>query len=165
MQQLAWNIIYIHNLYKIGDKMTIESTNEKIYKKTTEMCCKENNKLKVYPELNTGAELTTGAIKTYGSIIEVIPANTITSNFNILYIDIENASIAGTYTITLYKGASSSEEEIGIIKTTMALTSKTNVQRFHYCSLDANERISAKAACIGSANKIITISIQYNLSE
>ena len=72
---------------------------------------------KVYPTLANGVTVTTGAgAWGLGSFVEIVPASTITSDFDIHHISLEALSASGAYELVLYKGAASSEIEIGRVR-------------------------------------------------
>jgi hypothetical protein len=117
---------------------------------------------KVYPTLASGVTVTAGAAWTLGSFVEIVPASTITSDFDIHFISIEAISANDVYELVLYKGALASEIEIGRVR----FTKNANLDSVFNTPIQtgliaANERISAKiASSVGSNNA--TISIFYH---
>lgn len=66
----------------------------------------------VYPNLASAVTLTAtndATTWTLGTLVEVVPASTITSVFDIHYIDVSSASANTTYQIRLYYGAGDTE--------------------------------------------------------
>lgn len=118
---------------------------------------------KVYPTLASGVTVTAGAgAWTLGSFVEIVPASTITSDFDIHYLSIESISANDVYEIVLYKGAAASEVEIGRVRVTKnaALDATLNVP-FQTPLIAANERISAKVAS-GSGSNNLSLSTFYH---
>lgn len=69
---------------------------------------------KVYPTLADAKIITASATGwTLGTIVEIIPADTITEYFDIHWVDISDLSDVDQYELVLYSGAAESEEEIG----------------------------------------------------
>lgn len=117
----------------------------------------------VYPTLANGVTVTGGAAWTLGSFVEIVPASTITSDFDIHYLSIEDISATDVYELVLYKGALASEIEIGRVRfvKNAALDATLNIP-IQTKIIDANERISAKiASASGSDN--VTFSIFYHI--
>jgi hypothetical protein len=119
---------------------------------------------KVYPTLANTPDIDTPAsIWTLGGFVEIVPANTITSIFDIHHINIEEVSTTGVYEVVLYSGLASSEVEIGRVRfaktTNLAAVSS---QPFQTIRLPANTRISAKSASSNSSSDTVGISIFYH---
>lgn len=122
---------------------------------------------KVYPTLNTGITLTTSTTSWgLGANTEIVPSNTITSNFRIDYISFAVPSVAQTYEVVLYKGESGSEVEIGRIRTNPGATTNAMIAEPMFTELiPANTRISAKVATTGTTQRTIVCSIIYHIDE
>lgn len=118
---------------------------------------------KVYPTLAAGVTITGAAAWTLGNFQEIIPANTITTAFDIHYINVEAASATDVYEIVFYKGALVSEIEIGRVRTHKnSVQSGANNVPIQVPPQLANERISAKIASSSGGNDTLTISIYYH---
>ena len=122
-----------------------------------------NASSKVYPTLAAGVTVVAGAAWVLGDFIEIVPASTITTNFMIHNIGVEALSANDTYELVLYKGAESSEIEVGRVR--FAKNSNFDAivnQPFQTAIILANERISAKIASAGGTSTA-TISIFYHV--
>lgn len=117
----------------------------------------------VYPTLANGVTITGGAAWTLGNFTEIVPASTITSDFDIHHVSIEAISANDVYELVLYKGALASEVEIGRVRFTKnaALDATLNVP-MQTPIVDANERISAKIAS-ATGSDTATISLFYHI--
>lgn len=119
---------------------------------------------KVYPTLASTPDITTGTPAwTLGTFQEIVPVNTITSPFDIHHIAVEHVDTVTTYELVLYRGAVSSEVEIGRVrysKTTNIAT--VSSQPFQTAILPANTRISARVASQSGNNDDTGISIFYH---
>lgn len=122
---------------------------------------------KCYPDLADGITITAGtAAWTLGSFTEIIPENTITTAFDIHWIEIEGVSAVDTYQLKLYSGTSGNEIEIGCVRFTRASnqTGASNVP-VQIPAQSANTRISAKLASKSGGNDTATISLYYHIYE
>ena len=120
---------------------------------------------KCYPTLANGVVLTGGVPAwTLGNFIEIIPANAITSMFDIHYLNFEGASATDSYELVLYKGLGGSEIEIGRVRTSResATSGITNVP-IQIPAQMANTRISAKLASKSGSSDTVTISVYYHI--
>lgn len=118
---------------------------------------------KVYPTLSSGIAVAAGVGSwTLGDFFEIVAASTITSDFDIHYISIEGISANDTYELVLYKGAESSEIEIGRVRFSKSAAQEgTENQPFQTIIIAANERISVKLASATGSNNV-TIGIIYH---
>lgn len=118
----------------------------------------------VYPSLADGIVVTSDSTAwTYGGFVELLPPSTITSDFDIHNIGIEDISDNDVYQLSLYSGAVSSEVLVGNIR--FAKNSNFDAivpQVFQTPLIAANSRISAKIACAIGANHAATVSIVYH---
>jgi len=124
-----------------------------------------HNQAKVYPSLADGIIVTGGAgAWQLGNFVEIIPANTIQTAFDIHYINFEGASATDTYEFILFKGALGNEIEIGRIRTDResATSGITNVP-IQIPAQDANTRISAKVASKSGGSDTVTVSVYYHI--
>lgn len=118
---------------------------------------------KVYPTLAAGVTLpASGVAWTLGAITEVVPASTITAQFDIHDVVVEGLSANAVYEIVLYKGGSGAEVEIGRVRCVKSAAQDGALSIPFMCELqDANERISAAVAdSVGTSTA--TISVHYH---
>ena len=117
---------------------------------------------KVYPTLANGVTVTGAAgAWTLGNFAEVVPASTITEDFDIHYITVEGASASDVYEIVLYAATT----EIG--RARVAFVDIANSQTLpsipFQCAIQpANTQIQAKVASSGGGSDTITISVHYH---
>lgn len=118
-----------------------------------------------YPSQSNGITINSGNSPWETSdYIEIIPINTITDNFSIRKVYVEDTSDGGCWQIDFYKGMSGDEELIGSIRqsyegTRGSMVVYNGIDIKTKC-LDANERVSCKAShSLGS--ETITISLGY----
>lgn len=119
---------------------------------------------KVYPTLANGVQLTGAAgAWTLGAIAEVVPANTITSPFDIHWLNVESASVADTFEVVIYQGPGASETEISRVRFTKsaAIDLQAGIP-IQTAILVPNARISAACASASGGGDTITISLLYH---
>lgn len=156
----------INKVDEINDKIgetTDDASNETILGYNRSIYQHIHKPAKCYPSLANGKVITGSATAwTLGNFIEVIPANTITSVYDIHWINFENASANDIYELVLYKGLAGSEIEIGRIRThkDSNQTGTSNVP-IQIPALMPNTRISAKLAS-SSGGDNVTISVFYH---
>lgn len=124
-----------------------------------------HNQSYCYPTLADGVVVPGGAgAWQLGNFVEIIPASTITSEFDIHWINFENASATDVYEFVLYKGALGAEVEIGRIRTSrdtaQSGTAKVPIQ---IPAQTANTRISAKVASKSGGGDTVTVSVYYHI--
>lgn len=118
---------------------------------------------RVYPTLADGV-LVTGEAGAWGlsaGFTEIIPVNTIGSDFSIHYINVEGASVADTYEIVLY----AVETEIGRARITFIDISNSQTLPsvpFMCKVIPRNTQIQAKVASKSGGADSITISLSYH---
>jgi hypothetical protein len=119
---------------------------------------------KVYPSLADGITVTGGSgAWTLGNFSEIISANTITTAFDIHYVNFENASANDIYEFVLYSGALGEEIEIARIRTYKYATSTGAINVPIQIPVQyANSRISAKLASKGGGGDTVTVSLFYH---
>ena len=119
----------------------------------------------VYPTLPTAdVVLTSGGAGALGAIVEVIPAATVTSDFDVHWINISTANFNDIYELVLYKGAALSEVEIA--RARFARSAVQDLANGVPVTMDiqaANERISAAVGCVVNAGKTCALSLAYHL--
>jgi hypothetical protein len=120
---------------------------------------------KVYPTLADGVVLTAvtdASTWTLGSLVEVVPASTITDDFDIHHVLVEAISANSVYEIVLYAGAS--DTEIGRMRVVRStVQSGTLNVPIQTPLVEANSRIRAAVASAGNNGETVTISLKYHL--
>lgn len=117
----------------------------------------------VYPTLADGVTLTTGADDwEQGAFIEIVPADTITKDFDIHEVVVESVNTADkTYELHLYSGA----DDILIGKARFAAGSvRGGVPNVHEQMdlIAANSRIRSKLAIADGGSKTLVLSLRYH---
>ena len=118
----------------------------------------------VFPTLANG-EVIVGAANAWalGSFKEIVPANGISSNFDIHYITVEAVSVSDVYEIILYAGTT----EIGRVRIAFidVANSSTLPSIPFQCGIQpANTQIQAKSANkTGASAGQITVSLHYHI--
>ena len=116
----------------------------------------------VYPTLANGETVTAGAAWTLGVFKEIIPANAISIDFDIHWINIEAASVDEIYELVLY----ASTIEIARVRFTVSLTAGNRTLlpplRVQTPIVKKNTQIQAKVAT-ASGGDTCTISLQYHV--
>ena len=120
---------------------------------------------KVYPTLSNGISVnaSAGAWTLSAAFTQIVPVNTITSDFYITYFHVSTASATDTYELVLYSGTAGNEVEIGRARFYKDGGKETGV---FVCPLStlkiaANSRISAKIASLAGSRTAI-VSIYYH---
>jgi hypothetical protein len=120
--------------------------------------------VKVYPTLADGVTVT-GAAGAWGlgNFAVIVPDNTITSPFDIHFINVAAFNANDTFELVLYSGADASEVEIGRVR----FTRITNVGAAPHIPFQtpinaANSQIKAKLASQAGTSNTATISIMYH---
>ena len=119
---------------------------------------------KVYPTMAAGVTVTKGVGSwVLGSFVVVVPANTITSPFDIHGINYDDVTAAGVYEIVLYSGADGSEVEIGRIRCTRTGTTAIATESpFMTVIVAANSQIKAKCAASQAGAGTVVVSLRYH---
>ena len=119
-----------------------------------------NTAAKCYPTLADGVVLTTaGGAWTLGALVEIVPADTITSEFLIYYVYIETVSKTDVYEVVLYDTA---EAEIGRLRTSRdTLYPQAGGLAISTTVIPANTKISAKLANKTGGGETMTVSLHY----
>lgn len=117
-----------------------------------------------YPDLGDGVSVTGGDDAwTLGTIVEIIPANTVTLPFDIHYINIEAVNKTDIYKIVLYQGAEGAETYLGSGRVAKdAVVSRTIAKPTGTVLIPANTRISAALASSSGGEDEMTISLEYH---
>ena len=141
---------------------------QRIYSDTHEVKEHIHSNSQCYPTLAAPVTLTAGAgAYTLGAFTQIVPASTITNEFDIHSVTVEDSDTNGTYEIWLYEGAS--DNFIGHVRWArqsnqvksdrLTLITATG----DHLKLPANARIRAKVAHSGGAGtETIDISIEYH---
>jgi hypothetical protein len=118
---------------------------------------------KCYPTLANGVTVT-GAAGAWalGNFAEIIPAGTITTEFDIHWVNFEAVSANDVYEFVLYAGGAGAETEIGRVRTYKTSTAAGSISvAIQIPPQPANTRISAKVAS-SSGNDNVTVSLFYH---
>jgi hypothetical protein len=118
-----------------------------------------------YPTLADGVTINggAGAWQLTATPTEIIPANAITSSFDVHYVVVEGASATDIYELVLYKGAAGQEIEIGRVRTDReSATSGASNVPIQIPAQDANTRISGAVASKSGGDNM-TVSLYYHL--
>ena len=118
---------------------------------------------KIYPVGAGPVTLTAGGgAYTVGAIVQIVPAGTITDEFDIHWLSISSLSATAEYEFILYQGGAGSETEISRVAVTRGGVQLTSFQSACLTPLlDANTRISA-ALSSSSAGATGAIKIFYH---
>lgn len=119
---------------------------------------------KVYPTLANGITLTGhNTAWTLGNKTEIIPVNTITSMFDLHWVNIGEASVTDTYEIVFYKGLAGAEIEIGRCRVVRAAAqSGTAPVSLMTPLIPANTRISAALASASGGGDTLELALFYH---
>jgi hypothetical protein len=119
---------------------------------------------KVYPTLANGV-VVTGAAGAWalGAFAVIVPANTITDDFDIHHLNIAAFNANDTFELVLYSGANGAEVEIGRCR----FTRLSNVGASPHIPMQtpiipANTQIKAKIASQAGTSNFATVSIMYH---
>lgn len=118
---------------------------------------------KVYPTQAAGVNVVAGAAWALSAaIVEVIPASTITSPFDIHFVSVEGLSDNGVYELVLYSGGAGSEVEIGRTRFTKNAVQDGTVNAPMITPVQAaNARIGCALACSADGADA-TFSLMYH---
>ncbi len=118
---------------------------------------------KVYPTLADGVTVTAQNTDwgVAGALVEIVPANAITTDFDIHYVNIEDVSASRVYELILYQGAS--DVEVGRIRfTKSAGLDPVLDRRIQTGVIPANARIRARLTSGGAVADTVDITLQYH---
>ena len=141
----------------VGNKTDRESGNS-LYSMTHTIEEHLHNAACVYPTLGAGVDVLGGAAWVLGSFVEIIPASTVTSAFDIHFVNIEALSATDTFEIVLYAATT----EIGRIRVTKD-ANQSGLQSTPIITAiqPPNTQIQAKCASSSGADTA-TISLSYH---
>lgn len=117
-----------------------------------------------YPSLAANVTLTAGATAfSLGTITTIIPSSAITNEFDIHFVYVTNASVAGNFMIRLYQGSSGAETQIAEMKVSLGIV-LNNVAPVPTMTplLISNTRVSAAVATSTSGAASIDIALNYH---
>lgn len=119
---------------------------------------------KTYPYLADAVTLTGGTNAwTLGNKIEVIPADTITSPFDIHCVNTGSASVTDTYQIVLYSGSVGNEVIVGTTRVVKDSAMSSILTKAIISPIfPANTRISMALASKSGGNDTLTVSVEYH---
>ncbi len=120
----------------------------------------------VYPTLAAGVQVTAtnaGTTWTLGTLVEVIPASTITQDFDIHHVGIEDVSDNTIYELVLYAG--SGDTEIGRARVSREGGADGALRNIPMMTpiIEKNSRIRAAIATPDDDGEDITISLFYHV--
>jgi hypothetical protein len=119
----------------------------------------------VYPTLAPAVTLTkaAGAWAAFPAPIEVVPASSITEDFDVHFVAVSNVSANGDYEICLYSGAALSEVLIGCAAFQRTANKDHANLKIQTPIIPANTRISAAITSGNAAADTADIKIEYHL--
>jgi hypothetical protein len=123
-----------------------------------------HSRVRCYPTLANGIVVTGGVAPwALGAFAVVVPANTITADFDIHHINVAAYNANDTFELVLYSGADGAEIEIGRVR----FTRITNVGAsphipFQTSVIAANSQIKAKISSLNGTSNTATISLMYH---
>ncbi len=115
-----------------------------------------HNHQRVYPELADPITITSaGGAWNLGTIVEIVPVNTITEPFDIHWIAFSSASATDDYEVKIYSGLGGAEVEIATTRTYKQATQAGSAPSPVLTNImPANTRISAALATGGGGDNI-----------
>lgn len=115
----------------------------------------------VYPTLADGIVVTSSAVAwTLGNFIEIIPASTIISPFDLHFLDISSISANDNYELVIY----AVEVKIACVSFTKSAGGEPNVPLRIQTPINlANAQIQAKLASKAALARTIELKIQYHI--
>lgn len=116
---------------------------------------------KVYPTLADGVVVTADAAAwTLGSLVEIIPINTVTKDYSIHAVDFEDISANAAFELVLYM--SSGDTEIGRVRfvQTSVMSALLNTW-LNTAIIPANSRVRAALAS-NPGGRDVTLSVRYH---
>lgn len=153
--------VFINDI--IGNRNDIH-TNDNLYARMHTQYEHTHSVSRYFPSLAANVSITAGATAfSLGTITTVVPANTITSDFDIHFMHLTNASAAGNYIIRLYQGSTGSEIQVGEVRITQAV-GLANLAPVPVMTplMNANTRVSAAVATSTSGAASIDIALNYH---
>ncbi len=109
-----------------------------------------HSQLSIYPTLAPGVNLIAGSVSwtlTSSGFVTVIASNTVTSEFDIHWVQFDNTSTNNNMELVLYAGTAGAETEIGRCVVTRPAAATDSPAAPFMCPIQpANTRISAKLA-------------------
>ena len=122
---------------------------------------------KVYPTLAAGVTVTGHATAwTLGTVTEIVPINTIASDFDIHFVTVHDASAADAYEISFYSNNGAGNVEVGrcrMQRSLGAITSAAVVMQSPIIA--ANSAINAAVASKSGGGDNVIVSILYHTYE
>jgi hypothetical protein len=156
----------VANVYQsdvIGNKSDDEDGSS-LYSRAYKADLHDHSVAHVYPTMANGVSVTKNASPwTLGSFAVIIPAGTITNEFDIHGVGFDSVPDNGTFEVVLYAGADGGEVEIG--RTRFTRTSPLTIELespFQTPLVAANSQIKAKLAGSNSSASTVVMSVRYH---
>lgn len=123
-----------------------------------------HSKARVYPELADAVTVTSaGTGWAYGTKVELIPADTINTLFDIHWVVVSDISAVDQYELSLYSGASGEEELIGTITFSRSSNfSQEGNLPIQVAPILSGTRITAALACKSTNARTCGVKIYYH---
>jgi len=116
-----------------------------------------------YPTLASGVTVTGAAgAWTNGAYVEIIPANTVTSDFDIHFVSIEDMSANDVYELELAYGAG--DTHAGCIRLVKSVGNEATQQiPVQTPIIPKNSRVRARVATAGGGSDTVDIALLYHI--
>jgi hypothetical protein len=153
-----------HERDVVGSKLDDEGGNS-IYSKLYILERHFHSPAKVYPTLANEVTVSKDVAAAWGitsTIVQIIPANTVTVPFDIHYINLGVISNNDAYELILYKGAALSEVEIGRVSFDRSTTTTEGSIPIQTELLPANTRVSARLTSGSGNTRSCGIKLHYH---
>ncbi len=104
---------------------------------------------------------SSGSAGTAGSYTQILPINTVTSDFRITSVVISGFESATRYTLELATGNAGSEVSIGSFAVSAGATADAFVVPVSMKDIPANSRVSIRSAVLAGTNQHCDVAINY----
>jgi len=148
----------------VGNKLDDEQGSS-LYSRGFKTDTHDHSVARVYPTMTAGATVTKSATPwTLGAFAVIVPAGTITGEFDVHGLNFDSVGDNGVYEIVLYAGPNGSEQEIGRTRFTRTAASDVELEvPFQTVINPAGSQIKAKLAGSNSSATAIPFSIRYHV--
>src|SRR5574341_642901 len=135
--------VYINDV--IGNKNDDHTMTENLAGRTHTQYEHTHSISLIYPDNAPAVTLTAGTTSySMGNITTIVSSGTIPNVFDIHWLDLSNATVAGSYMVRIYQGSSGAETLIGNARVSRGTgTSSVQPVAFMTPHINANTRISA----------------------